>query len=774
MAEEEELEMETEVGEAIPFQLQFDKPLPFQIKMAEWNPEKDLLAMVTEDSKVILHRFNWQRLWNIFPGKCITSLCWSPDGKVIALGIEDGSILLHDVENGKLLRSVRSHNVAVVSLNWEEDAVLVKGENISTLTYEDRTMRFFPPAPRIPRMPGLGSGDSGLMDDPEDAIQELSSSSCQRFNILCSGDKDGCICFSIFGIFPIGKINIGKLLIRSQFSDEKAVYQLLNASINKVTLSKDLCQLIVISYGELVEMEKSDCDNVLSGLHCLLLDTSIFLNRKNELHQVAQQASSIEDLIEVARASMSIMSKQWADAMNSFREKFSSLSSLIVDHGLDSTSQDEFLSLLFGARTSPALHQFLVSSLGEAGLKRVSKAIDSSGKELRVVLGEHLQPAVEIIGFRIGELRGLSRWRSRFRSIGLDEKLINNVTEKAAMLLVQVERFSRVLAIVLYQFQNFFNWVLKCIKILLSEPTDQVPPSNSELVVIFLKFLLDNDPVKQLLEIDHRITVDTEALRQVEQHVVFGGFSDTKFLERTLANEFNQLELCLKEAFLMPFTTISAKVHCGDLLPLYPISPSTSSLPAPTSIAFYKLQDEFGCASHYCMSSDDLTGYICFKLPDGSFDLTNCIGIIRGFTSKSSSTEHEVSSLTAVFLRIPDEYECTDLSLYKDNQIILLLTEAFSTSENPGKSRMVMLQTSNLSFLPLSRTVSANLYGLHELKASLVHVNLGHGKVRCIPHPITRPLAVSASRGLACVFSSRRHALVYILDEDEDEVSEIE
>ncbi|KAL5669842.1 hypothetical protein ACJX0J_022063, partial [Zea mays] len=37
------------------------------IKMAEWNPEKDLLAMVTDDSKVLLHRFNWQRLWTISP-----------------------------------------------------------------------------------------------------------------------------------------------------------------------------------------------------------------------------------------------------------------------------------------------------------------------------------------------------------------------------------------------------------------------------------------------------------------------------------------------------------------------------------------------------------------------------------------------------------------------------------------------------------------------------------------------------------------------------------
>lgn len=39
------------------------------------------------------------------------------------------------------------------------------------------------------------------------------------------------------------------------------------------------------------------------------------------------------------------------------------LISLIV--GLDSSPEEEFLSLLLGARSSPALHQFLVNSLGE-------------------------------------------------------------------------------------------------------------------------------------------------------------------------------------------------------------------------------------------------------------------------------------------------------------------------------------------------------------------------------------------------------------------------
>jgi anaphase-promoting complex subunit 4 len=48
---------------------------------------------------------------------------------------------------------------------------------------------------------------------------------------------------------------------------------------------------------------------------------------------VAQQASNIEDLVEVVRASILVMSKQWTDAMNLFNSKFQALASLITDHG---------------------------------------------------------------------------------------------------------------------------------------------------------------------------------------------------------------------------------------------------------------------------------------------------------------------------------------------------------------------------------------------------------------------------------------------------------
>lgn len=787
MEEEEVVEMESEEASrgATPFQLQFDKPIPSQVKIAEWNPEKDLLAMVTEDNKILLHRFNWQRLWSLSPGKGITSLCWRPDGKALALGLDDGTISIHDVENGKLLRIVKTHNVAVICLDWEEDAQAKQENNI--YTYEDRTIRFFPPSPRIPRMPGLSSGDSGLSEDSEDSFQELSNCSYQQFNVLCSGDKDGCICFSVFGIFQMGKINIRNVPISTNTLDGITTYKLHNASIQKVTLSKTLSQLIVLCTGEVVDDVTMDNGSFgvdgsshyfgsCTGLHCVLLNTSIFLNRKNELHQVAQQASNIDHLIEVIRESILLMSKQWASAMNSFNEKFGLLSSLIISHGcLDWNAQDEFLSLLFGARTSPPLHQFLVNSLGEAGLKRVSKVVNGAGKELHVIIHEHLQPAVEMIGFRVGELRGLSRWHARFQSIGLDERLIENATEKSGMLLVQVERFAKVLAVVIHLFQNFFTWVSKCIKILLSEPTDQIQQPNCELVVLFLKFIFDQDPVGQFLKFsdgNYNIIVNPDTTKQVEELLEFGGFSDTRFLERNLSMEFDQLEQCFREAFLMPFTTVSMKIYCEDFLPLYPSDTiSKSSLHAPISISYYKgdLKDVYNFNS-----IPRILYHICFRIPDESLDLVNCIGILKGFSCNSNSIGKETTSLTAVLLCIPEGYRCVDLSLYKENQLCLLLTESIFSSESPGQSWMMMLQLSTLPFVSISGALLGNFWNLHELKGSAVELNLSIGKVRCIPHVVTAPFAVSASRGVASVFSARKHALVYILDEDEDEASDAE
>lgn len=88
-----------------------------------------------------------------------------------------------------------------------------------------------------------------------------------------------------------------------------------------------------------------------------------------------------------------------------------------------------------------------------------------------------------------------------------------------------------------------------------------------------------------------------------------------------------------------------------------------------------------------------------------------------------------MSVLTCHFIRysccicsdnIPDLYN-TWHSLQKyitifiqDNQVVLLLSER-SCSDSPGRSWMVMLQTEKFSFIPLSGTFPANIYILQKL-----------------------------------------------------------
>lgn len=115
-----------------------------------------------------------------------------------------------------------------------------------------------------------------------------------------------------------------------------------------------------------------------------------------------------------------------------------------------------------------------------------------------------------------------------------------------------------------------------------------------------------------------------------------------------------------------------------------------------------------------------------------------------------------------------------DLSLYKESQIVLLLNETTGTSETSGNACMMIVDAIGLPFASISRFTSPNPWKLQGLKDSIVYLQMETEKVRSIPHFVLAPLAVSASRGVACVFAARKRALVYILEEDEDEVSDAE
>jgi anaphase-promoting complex subunit 4 len=139
-------------------------PLTSDIVLQSWCPTSDLCVVATSDGQLCLHRMDWQLLWAISPevralacaavctaagraaawgastraraamraathAPCaptsplqaaVTALCWSPDGKTVALGHASGALSLLDVESGAVVAEHKAHYAAITCLHWSE------------------------------------------------------------------------------------------------------------------------------------------------------------------------------------------------------------------------------------------------------------------------------------------------------------------------------------------------------------------------------------------------------------------------------------------------------------------------------------------------------------------------------------------------------------------------------------------------------------------------------------------------------------------------------
>ncbi|KFM23153.1 Anaphase-promoting complex subunit 4 [Auxenochlorella protothecoides] len=115
----------------------------------------DLLALVLEDNRLLLHRLNWQRLWVTTQDPQISALAWSQDGRELLVGGEDGSVTLLAAEDGAVMQRARLLPAphAVVAVQWVEAPL----PNTTPL-FPDRVRRFFPPQKHSPALGLAGMG----------------------------------------------------------------------------------------------------------------------------------------------------------------------------------------------------------------------------------------------------------------------------------------------------------------------------------------------------------------------------------------------------------------------------------------------------------------------------------------------------------------------------------------------------------------------------------------------------------------------------------------
>lgn len=57
-----------------------DRPLPARVRLLQWCPVVDLLALACVDESLVLYRYmKWQRVWSVHVDRIVTSLTWKPD-----------------------------------------------------------------------------------------------------------------------------------------------------------------------------------------------------------------------------------------------------------------------------------------------------------------------------------------------------------------------------------------------------------------------------------------------------------------------------------------------------------------------------------------------------------------------------------------------------------------------------------------------------------------------------------------------------------------------
>eukprot|EP00850_Spirogloea_muscicola_P007000 SM000034S12754 [mRNA] locus=s34:530460:536094:- [translate_table: standard] len=755
------------------FTLVQDKSLLASACLAEWHPDKDLLALAAGDGTLAVYRpLSWQRLWSLHPESRVSAICWGPGGRTLAVGHEDGTITLHLVEDGTVLRTSTVHRGRVECLHWVEAAAPDQEHNEDLLDCRGRTKRLLPPPPPLPSM--LGSNSSSVFEALRGAAEEGRQQDIddptpvsEHLNVLCSCDSDCNIVLSASGLVALGQISLRKLEAQGQKTQDPvgSLQQpsLEEATVSKVMLAPDLKALTAICKGPI-----SPDGKPLQQLFSLAVDTAVLGTGAPSFHQVAMQIANIRDLLEVAQKSLEAMTKHWTDASRAFQDKMQVYQRVLNDHGSDLSPREELLSVLACGPASGSSQLFLTSSLGEPGLKRLAKTLDSAASQVHTLLVDYLQPAVENVLFRLGEVRGLARWKSQAALLGLTEDLVELALERAGIVIVQSERVLRSSSDLAVQHRMFFVWLLKLVRQINGEtlpPPEPLPPTDTSAIAGFLESCFEADPVSPHVASTEsaKVLMTREEEEIAEELVKMGGFKDTVFMARPLHKLLTELCASCNVLFGLPSMALSPTfrtlrmvqlAHAGsELATPHACAEVTANIPSDVETERHGPASISSTLLAFQANATTSTG------PSGRAS----IGLLH------SERHGSVSEDKGLLLRLTEGLEIIDLAIYKDGALALLLAEQGTLPSLlllPCRDLPLQLMPPSLMDGVLFSSLAEAL--LQKASNPFFEIDTAALRRRLLSYQqAAAPLALSAQRGLACVFAGRKRVLVLDLEEDE-------
>ena len=757
-----------------------DKNMLAPATASSWCPTMDLLALATADGQLSVARLEWSKtggerehkLWTSNPDAPVTSLGWRADGKVLVSGHADGSVHLHDVEDGEVLHVSRPHAAAVTSLHWQEAPAADAWR--SACAHQSVAARFAMPV-EAASSKGGGKKDASSRGALFDHFDPPA-----RLTVLCSGDADGAVVLSAFGIFPFGGTNLAEAHGLGA-----------GVRVQHASLSPDLSRVLVaFSRGE----------GPGASAHVATAAVPLLSERSREVCQIAAHASQVARLVQVVDAELAAAAKTWSKAWAEFEARVGTLHARLIegwemsedaDGSPPPTVEDHFLALLATGAVEDAMAQFLTHEFQPAATRRLAKSMDAAAAAVHSALLHRVVPALESAVLHLTELQALARWRERCQPVGLHETATDAALGAAESAVLAAAVAVRATTPVAARLRAFFVLLLRTQRTLSGESPDGddqnlLPAANPSLVRAFLEEGIRIDRLGEQLSPPRDAPGSVSeggqaaASREAFLAAVRGAAAAAGFVEPAdgaatlppLWRAAGALRGACAAALDAPGAAVSRAFAWSPPFPVVAagvLQTSTGETPAAPRV------------THGGWSEDGEVETLCFHAGGGG----GGGALERGRHAVGLLTLREGVPETALALAAPPGQEVVDAAAYTEGRVVVLLQPGEGPGHGGGERPASVVMVDPAELPGARRFVGVDACGRSEASpppgcvpsGGVVGFGLEGGvsegategvRRRWLPGlKATPPLAVGTAKGLAAVLVGTRRIVLLDLEEDE-------